>query len=604
MVADESFNQHLDRVVKHYSSLFILPSYKKITLFSVVICVFCGLAASTVLFPFPAAFLSGLLCGVSFFLINTILNYFFAFRVLKGDPVYDLRRTAALSLFCWVLWLFFIFIGDIAALFFGIIWAVKLCLLGFSAVLILRFIVLNVTSSSNFKRRFATAVVQPFLCLAPLIALWIDIVNVEVISAFLAYALIIAFASNFVFIWLLDNMGKRIVGIPSLAIFRAFLLNWVANLNAPLESYLEKIGEKREIEASIMKFDCPSTHVFVVVSTVHPGPFKNIGSSILPSMLKDSLEKKFNGVACVPLGLLGHELDLASQAQNQKIIDYVVGSAVFKAEETKATPFIKVSDGVATACCQIFGETALTAFSLAPNTTEDFPQELGLIIRKEAEKLGLKACLIINAHNSIDGTVNSQKALESLEKVAVACLKKAVSARKKPFKIGAASVKPKEFSLADGMGVGGITVIAVEVDKQKIAYVVIDGNNMVSGLREKILAALQSTGFDDGEVFTTDTHSVNALTLNKRGYHPVGETIDHEQLIEYVTKTAQSALANSEHAKAGCRSIMVPEVRVIGQKPLEKLCTLPDVTLRRAKSVLVPLFGATALLLMLGLLFV
>ena len=37
------------------------------------------------------------------------------------------------------------------------------------------------------------------------------------------------------------------------------------------------------------------------------------------------------------------------------------------------------------------------------------------------------------------------------------------------------------------MGTGGITAIVVEVEKQKTAYVIIDGNNMIPNLREKIL---------------------------------------------------------------------------------------------------------------------
>ena len=77
--------------------------------------------------------------------------------------------------------------------------------------------------------------------------------------------------------------------------------------------------------------------------------------------------------------------------------------------------------------------------------------------------------------------------------------------------VGAATVFPKEFTLKDGMGTGGITAIVVQVEKQKTAYVVIDGNNMISGLREKILAALTSVGFDESEVFTTDTHAVSAI---------------------------------------------------------------------------------------------
>jgi putative membrane protein len=173
-----------------------------------------------------------------------------------------------------------------------------------------------------------------------------------------------------------------------------------------------------------------------------------------------------------------------------------------------------------------------------------------------------------------------------------------------PFKVGASTLMPNEFSLRDGMGPGGITAIVVEVGDQKAAYVVIDGNNMLSGLREKILSALNSLGIAEGEVFTTDTHSVNALTLNERGYHPIGEVIDHEKLIGYIKDAVNAALACLEPAKFGCRSLTIPKVRVIGQKPLEKLCILPDKAVQKAKKIIIPLFAATFLFLMSFLLFV
>ena len=51
-----------------------------------------------------------------------------------------------------------------------------------------------------------------------------------------------------------------------------------------------------------------------------------------------------------------------------------------------------------------------------------------------------------------------------------------------PFRVGSASVFPTEFTLKGGMGAGGITAIVVEVENQKTAYIVIDGNNMIPGL--------------------------------------------------------------------------------------------------------------------------
>ncbi|MGC8998608.1 MAG: DUF2070 family protein [Candidatus Bathyarchaeia archaeon] len=606
MANNASFNQYLDKAARHYSLLFKLPTYKRTILFSFVFCMACGflLAFSFALSPLELVY--GLLLGFASFSLTLLVNYSLALFVLRADPIYDLRRTAALSLFCWVFWLPFIIMGFVAAFFTGFpVWAVGLCLLGFAAVLIFRIIALYSTFSLDYPRFLLASVLPPFLWLVPFVPLWrLNKVNVVTILSFSVIALAVAFASSFSFISALNRVGKRSVGEQSIPIFRAFLLNWVADLNAPFEVFLEKLSEEQDIEVSIVRFDGSNSKTFIVVPSVHPGPFKNVGSSLLPFMLKRALEQKFGGTACVPLGLLGHELDVTSQSQLQKIIVGTLESADFEAKEAKATPFIKVSDGLATACCQIFGKTALISFSLAPKTTEDFPQELGETVRREAEKLGLKACIAINAHNSIDGVVDAQTALDALKRVAIACLKEAVSSRSAPFKIGAANIVPKDFSLKDGMGPGGITVVAIEVSSQKTAYVVVDGNNMVSGLREKILNKLKSMGFDDGEVFTTDTHAVNAVTFNERGYHPVGEVISHEKLIGYIVEAAKNALAGLEPAKFGYRSTLIPQVRVIGRKPLEKLCRLTDDALKIGKRIVIPLFGATFLILMLILMLI
>jgi putative membrane protein len=197
-----------------------------------------------------------------------------------------------------------------------------------------------------------------------------------------------------------------------------------------------------------------------------------------------------------------------------------------------------------------------------------------------------------------------QETLEALEMVGANCLKKATSLEQLPFEVGAATLIPKEFSLREGMGPGGITVVIVKVGRQKTAYVVIDGNNMVSGLRENILSALDSIGVSEGEVFTTDTHSVNAVILGNRGYHPIGEAIPHDTLIGYVKEAVLAATANLEPVKAASSSITVPGVKVIGETQLEALCILIDKTLQKAKKTIIPIIALSGLFLMLILMFV
>ena len=180
--------------------------------------------------------------------------------------------------------------------------------------------------------------------------------------------------------------------------------------------------------------------------------------------------------------------------------------------------------------------------------------------------------------------------------------RKAVASPTYLFRVGSATVFPTEFNLKGGMGAGGITAIVVEVENQKTAYIVIDGNNMIPGLRETILESLAGLGFDLSEVFTTDTHAVTASVTGRRGYHPVGEVMDHKLLINYIVEVAKKAEANLEISRAGYLHFTVPQVRVIGEERLKSVTTLVDKAIIKAKHVVFPIFGAEALLLILLLL--
>jgi len=264
---------------------------------------------------------------------------------------------------------------------------------------------------------------------------------------------------------------------------------------------------------------------------------------------------------------------------------------------------MQASEGQATASCQIFGDTALLAFTLAPKTTEDLPQELGRIVREQAQGYGLKDVVVINAHNSLSDIVDTYEHLDELKAAASKCLQKAVAQQAKHFMVGAASVFPQEFSSKAGMGEGGITATIVQVENQKIAYIVIDGNNMIPNLREKIIISLAAVGFAESEVFTTDTHAVSALVTGRRGYHPVGEAMDNALLIRYIIEAAKKAESNLESSTAGYLRFVVPQVRVIGEERLKSITALVDKGIQRAKQLVIPVFGLEGLILLLLLIF-
>ena len=600
METERSLNHSMDSAKKHYSSMFFLPSYRKALLGVAVICI-AGVSLSSFAF-FPS--ISSLALGISLFIVTFFADSVTSKIILKDDPIFSMRRTLALSLAGWLFWLFFIAVGVGLGFAFGWLLWVKLSLLGFAAVVTLRCIVFMATSNAVKWRQVLSTLLQPALCIIAFLVFWAGIsgtITLQVLP-FIVISPIIGFIAVSLLLSSIDRLGKSTYSLPALPLFRAFILNWVTDQNEPLEKHLEAMGEDADIEVTLLKFDASKPKAAIIVPLVHPGPFKNIGSSLLPSLLKHGYEKEFGCDACVPLGILGHELDLASQAQNHKIVSQVIASAGFEASDGLASPFVRATDGFASACCQIFGDTAFLSFSLAPKTTEDLPQELGRIVSEETKKYGLKTAVVVNTHNSITDIVDTEEHLDALQRAASKCLQKTVAQPTRPFMVGAATVFPKEFSLKAGMGTGGITAIVVQVEKQKTAYIVIDGNNMVSGLREKLLAALVALGFDESEVFTTDTHAVSALVTGRRGYHPVGEVMDHELLIRYIGEVAKKAESNLEACKAGCIQFVVPKVRVIGEERLNSISTLVDKAIVKAKQIVAPIFGLEGLILLLLLL--
>ncbi|MDR2708085.1 MAG: DUF2070 family protein [Nitrososphaerota archaeon] len=599
--SDNSLNDSLDGAVKHYSSMFFLPSCKRLILFTAAICLCIFGLSLHILFPeVKGAAISGIFLGLTLFTITIITDAILSKLVLK-DPIYTLRRTVALSFSCWIFWALFLIIGLVFGIIFDPLWWFKLSLLGFGIVLTLRFIVLFTTSSSSHIRQLLVALFWPYLCIGLFLVCWINLTD-TVLSSSLFYFIItpiLAYVTVFTFLKSLDKIGNRLNGMPALPLFKAFILNWVLDANAPLEEYLEKMGETEDINVMLLRFNTSKPKAALIVPCVHPGPFKNIGSSLLPSLLKKHFEEAYGCQTCTPLGILGHELDLASQAQNFKVITKTIEAANFETTETLASPLVQVTEGYATASCQIFGNTAFLSFTLSPKTTEDLPQELRHTVQEEAQKYGLNSTLIVNCHNSLTDVIDTVEHLAEFEAAASKCLQKVVSMPKKPFKIGSSTIYPKEFTLKEGMGTGGITAITVQVETQTVVYIVIDGNNMISGLREKILHTINVCGFDASELFTTDTHAVSALVTGSRGYHPIGEVMDQDLLIKYVTDAAKTAVNNLEPAKAGYKHLIVPQVRVIGKSRIASLSLLVDEAITKAKHLVTPIFFTEGFLLIL-----
>jgi putative membrane protein len=410
----------------------------------------------------------------------------------------------------------------------------------------------------------------------------------------------LAFA--FALIAVVELDGRRTVGFSPIRMFRALLTDLLESRNEELESYLTELGVETEIGVAELVFRRKADHSVkgvMLVSNFHPGPFKNIGSSVLPFLFSAVIQRRLGAVGVVPHGVSGHELNLVSQQQNERVIAWALANLDNAAYTAQATLVERSGNGIATATSQVFDGCALVTMTTAPNDMEDIPSEVANRLTGLARGR-FRHIALIDAHNCLgqDTTLTSEE-IGALEEAALASLQSVSDRAGTTFNVGVARNVPRQFALEDGFGPGGIAVIGIEVGGQRFAYITIDGNNMIRGLREQILATAKKVGFEDAEVMTTDTHMVNGIVSAPLGYHTVGEVVPRDALLNEVLVTCRQAMADLEPSEVGAISGQIP-VTTLGSKSLRRVMTL---VYRFAKLTAATLFPMVAALALLSLIF-
>jgi putative membrane protein len=313
------------------------------------------------------------------------------------------------------------------------------------------------------------------------------------------------------------------------------------------------------------------TKALVIVPTVHPGPFGHLGGSNLPEKLLGNLEDLTPAVL-VAHGPSTHDQNLATSGEVDKIGAKVRGMLAHLAYDGMVSPMVRVHHGAASVCAQIFGATALVVASQAPKPTDDLDAATGHAAVAAARAAGVEEALVVDAHNYLEsgsgmvnfGSEESYDIVKAVEEAMGLALKQVG----RGLRVGYAGRRTLSDPLR-GLGPMGIQALVVEAGGQRTAYLLYDGNNMVPGLREEILAEIKGLG-DEAEVLTTDNHVVNAFIP---GFNPVGLRWDHRELVEMSRDLVKAALGDLEPVEAGTAADFVEDVHIWGNESAVRLTT-------------------------------
>ncbi len=604
----------MEQAASMYRLLFRLPSMKKLLIFSVASSLIIGVIVGGIVYslqPLINSIIIGATQGASILFIPIVLSTLLVHPLMKAnESIWDKRRLFALSFLC------MLFLGVAYIVGAVLFWFTNLSILvsvafifGASFIFMLRLLVFRAMTEFSIFKSFIAAASQPLFCVTAflLFELFTFFPRIAEKTIMFTITLTVFGVATLIYLWLVDRPILKGLGVRGLRFFYGFLLDWIENKSDVLEENFEKIGETTSLPVLTLLFKASETlSSILVVPTIHPGPFKTVGSSEMPSLIAKKINEKTGAVASVAHGPSTHGQNLVSAKEIEKVLRTVQSSLEQPNFASKASQFVTHSEDEVKISCQIFGNLALLTATLSPLSYDDISLDLGEQVRKAAVSEGIKNAFLIDSHNCGGDVItpvlpNTETAKKMIHAAKIA-VQEAKSKMSTKLKVHAAQSPPNALDKWEDIGPTGITVYVVEVEGQKAAYIVIDGNNMVPGLREKIINAAKKNGIDEAEVMTSDTHIVNAVSLTPRGYNAVGQIGDHKKLITLILDLIKEASDNIQPAKVAYSIKNAEKIKIVGEKQMETLTSQILKSASTAKKSLSIIIAAALLNIILQLL--
>ncbi|MDH7594340.1 MAG: DUF2070 family protein [Methanomicrobiales archaeon] len=497
--------------------------------------------------------------GTCLFSIPAVLAFFLTKPlVIRAGGAMTWNRSALLSLVCMIIAI----LGTI----FSIFWPVPhlfqflyACALGF--ILALRTLVLTAVACYRTFRILLPASIQSVA------GLLIGYIIFD--PSFLLVAFVSCFslgAGCILLIYLIERPFFRTFDVHVMWFLNAYLAH-LTDGSRDLEKFFRQMGQEAVLPQTSVIFRRKDREpVVLTVPNIHPGPMGDIGSTNLPSMMHDAIE----GEVLVCHGCASHDYNLVGMEEMERAIAAMRESLRESNPKPNAGRSVRFRHASVSILAQAFGDTILLVATRAPERTEDMVPAIGEIISAEGGKwFGHVA--FVDAHNCMREVTTAVHPTQPLGHEYITAssiaLKESAGSSRFPFRIGVSHLR-LPFTREEGFGPLGLQTMVAEVEGQLTAYVLLDGNNMMEGCREELLAALKDL-VDQAEVMTTDTHVVNSIS----GLNPIGMNVPASALIPHVVKSVREAIADLAPAEAGGTTAICHGLVIFGHERIAQIAS-------------------------------
>ncbi|MEM2997600.1 MAG: DUF2070 family protein [Thermoproteota archaeon] len=576
---------------RHLRLLFSFPSLRIILLVNLMMETLVSLAMLS-LFPFFKTFPQTLVVFFTPSVFSALIHRVF----FNKDKVFTLRRFFALQLVQEALYAFLVIAAALTSVLLPIEPSLAIPFatgFGIAASSFISFLVITGFSSRSMLSILIVSllnmVLQSFRWIVVGIILFENLTEVLTV-------ILLSFSTGLLLLTALSL--KRVRGKTSpLTVFQAYLDYYFNGDEEPLERFFEEASRENSLRLSIVNFITvgkPATSIIGL--NIHFGPFGTLGSSTLPSSLVEKMEGESGRRIILLRSLSDHSFNLPSKREVEKVGSMIMAclNSARRLEDSPVGFSQKEAEGYCVTAARL-GPYCIVFLSCPGHSVEDLPPEWLSRLSSVVEKKGLIPLLICDAHNSIDPS--SWKVSNPDEKIFVSLLEKAVSDLEEnpgeTLKIGFHRITPKGLP-GEEVGPGGVSSLVFNVDGENHAIIVIDGNNMVIGVRSILSESLRRRfNVSTLEIVTTDTHVLTGLKEAEKGYFPVGFKTSIESLLEACGEALSRALKEASPCGLEVYVDDAKQVRVTGDifRELERIVEYSEKTITLLMMLLFLLTG-------------
>ncbi len=453
-----------------------------------------------------------------------------------------------------------------------------------------QYLVFRTAFIPDWKKSIPHSLLQTIVFL-PFILLFYNVTYIEI-----SYLILIILASILPIIGFLAFLNKPFV--DNFNVSATKLINISLKLmkgKEEGEKELEEVFRNNSLKTDVnhISFSFKSEDgekALFVIPGLHPGPVRGIAGSRIPEILNEKLSE--HGEVFTFHGASTHLLNPIKENECYYFADDIDRSLEGLDYSKKGTKYFGHNHGVFVGC-QAFNNDLFTTVSFSPQPTEDIDAPIGEIISEQADMMGFSDIGFIDSHNCVKKGCSEvyypskryKRIIDRVEEIFTQVKEK----RKYPVNLGIAT--KKDYDKSKGIAGEGIKVAAFQIDGQLSAQILIDGNNMVRGLREEIQEEISDI-VDISEVHTTDSHEVNTLI---RDYNPVGLNMDHKNIIEDVRGLVEEAVDDLERVEVGVSKGEVKNFEVMGPINSHRLTAISETLYKFAPFTVILSFIVQAL---------